>query len=460
MSVTVNGFSDIQSIHFNGVDLDRKYFKKKSSDKVLVWCKHSLIPPEITDISVNQSDEYGTQMQYSFKINPDAGDFKGVFIKLNDDKEMSFETNTGNIEKLKPDVEYKVSFTPYNNKVRGETSVVYITLHNNFISEGSFGKGAKLVFGYEANYLAYTRDYEIWERAGSSSFLTQNDFRMAYGNGVLICAVWKQCKLMYTTDLVSWKMAYLPNRDVNETRAVVAYGNGHFIYVNDKSQSYVSTDGINWRQMGEIKTNSSINGFVYNPDDRVFVVAMTVGHLSYYTSDYNTWIPIPSGGIPNTYSTDKCPLAYGNGTYVLFTEYAYYSMTYLKEFNEGWKSVDVEFAYGKKKEVGHIIGHEFFYSNKIVYGNGKFICPGSSRILYSENGVTWQTAPHNYGELMPHAPQLLVCSIMYANNLFWIFPDYVYGRIYVSKDGFKWEQKNIIDIGIDRIRGDCVQIID
>lgn len=457
MSVTVNGFSDIKSIHFNGVDLDRKYFKEKSPDKVLVWCKPSLVPPEITDITVKQSNEYGTQMQYSFRINSDAGDFKGVFITLNDGKEMCFEENTGRIENLTPDVEYKVSFTPYNNKVRGKTSVVYITLHNNFISEDSFGKGAKIIFGYTADSLVYTRDYETWEKAGSNSFMTQNDFRLAYGNGVLICAVWEQCKLMYTTDLKSWKMAYLPDRNVNETRAVVAYGNGHFIYINDKSQSYVSTDGINWRKMGEIKTNSSINGFVYNPDERVFVVTMTVGHLSYYTSDYNTWIPIPSENIPDTYSKDVSPLAYGNGTYVLFNDYRL-NMGYLKNFNEGWKSVDIEFAHGKKKVIGHITAYEFFYSKKIVYGNGKFICPGSHRTLYSENGITWQTAPHNYKELMPYSTNVVVSSMMYANNLFWFFP-YYDEYIFVSKDGFKWEKKDIIDIGKGNVSGDCVQII-
>jgi len=156
----------------------------------------------------------------------------------------------------------------------------------------------------------------------------------------------------------------------------IVYGADKFVTVKLESNLFsVSYDGVDWTAPGSISMGSDVIKSVSYAKDKFFITATNGRYFT--SSDCTVWTPhnaISPGW--NWFGGGKC-IVYGNGKFVAKSS----SRIAYSDNGISWTVVD-----------------KFFHSlNVIVFGDGKFVA-GASEMYYSLDGINWEeTASHPFG---------------------------------------------------------------
>lgn len=251
----------------------------------------------------------------------------------------------------------------------------------------------------------------------------------------------------------------LPNTASNVFWYDVAYGNNTFVAVARSSNtSAISSDGINWTS-GTLPDFQSVDHW-----KSIYFLNNTFIALQYYADSLatsNDGINWTTRTLPDTLSLSS--IAYGNGVFFAIG-YTGGTENYSTMSTDGinWSSTNLpddmiiyDIAYGNNKFI--VTGFDSFFISeddgdtwteisipysstwKITFGQGIFLASTGSRILISDDGITWtlyNTIQGNY--------EFPLNKLLYLDNIFVRVFD---GFLEYSRDGINWK---VINLGLEK----------
>ena len=228
---------------------------------------------------------------------------------------------------------------------------------------------------------------------------------ISYGSGIFVAA--GPDFVLQSPDGINWTQSVSPFPEVR----AITYAGDRFIAI-DTEYSYYSFNGISWTPISFpsiIYTGSLTYG-----NGLVVVAGYFSGPIVFISSDKGlTWSPggtiTPNGGGVNA------GIAYGNGKFVIVTDYAdiYYSTDAIT-----WTTLTTPLIYSA---VG------------LVFGNGLFVAVKYQQeyVLVSSDGIHWQ--PSQTGIM-----QNTWSTIVYGNGVFTILSYYSSPVLLISQDALNW----------------------
>lgn len=253
---------------------------------------------------------------------------------------------------------------------------------------------SKMAVKSEANDLAFTS-------ANNLPFSIVESPSVCYGAGKYVMAC--SAGVAYSTDGVTWTVAFTSGSEVSDTGWNVCYGSGTFWAVSLSGTLLHSSDGVNWTNIQPLKKPCRRVSFA---NDSFFVTYLNSG-LAKCKAGEVTWedITMPNVGY---YS-----VTHGNGVYIATNAdevaYSYDGTT--------WSAMSIPRTTVKSA----------------CYGNGVFIAINdneeSNAGLYSYNGRTWS--------VLTLPASAVWNAIAYGNGTFMLAGE---NEIRTSEDGFSWSE--------------------
>lgn len=158
---------------------------------------------------------------------------------------------------------------------------------NGYVS-GCYGNGKYIAMGHDGK-IAYSTDGINWARAsatiGTYPILT-------FGNGKFVAIA--NNKTYQSTDGLTWTPVSLPSFASGFSVQKIVYFMARFIafgFLNQKGGGLYSTDGINWKELGDMKFGSNkVTGIASNGN---YLIAVGVNMKASYSLDAGlTWTAI------------------------------------------------------------------------------------------------------------------------------------------------------------------------
>ena len=299
-------------------------------------------------------------------------------------------------------------------------------------SEGiSYGNNKFVVIGLDGRIASYDINEPTKTFTGSIDF---SNFNLSFNNEI----VWNgalELNKIFTLNRI-------PNSTARWTEAVqdaelshtsgsfigMAFGNDHFVAIDNNGCASTSTNGINWTQLTQdpnLRDVANINGWkaLSFGNGKFILFGYHYLYRFYYVStstDGVTWNPPVQIDLTLQQSATNYEITYGNNKFVL-----------LQGRGELADSTDgVNWTY--RGSIPNIDGSNIWQD--ITYGNNKFVALGSrGYISTSVDGKSWSEPIQN----MTLAEAFPWSELIYANNKF-IAIRYT-GAIAYSEDGVTWE---------------------
>ncbi len=215
---------------------------------------------------------------------------------------------------------------------------------------------------------------------------------VCYGNGLFVALAISGTYYATSVDGINWVQQTAPS---STGFTAVTYGTNGFVAISG-SQSWLSTDGINWSAPSTLPGGGSYGAIVYGNSTYVAImVSPTAGTQAATSPDGVTWTSqiLPSGAWTG--------IAFGNGIFVAVTgKYATSSNIAAYSTNGStWTSATLPVS---------------ATGRAIAFGNGKFVCIDAAlNSYYSTNGATWTTGA-NY----PFTGSGNQCVLTFGNGVF------------------------------------------
>jgi len=289
-------------------------------------------------------------------------------------------------------------------------------------SSSSSGGGSTIIW-------TPVEDTGIWDTPDDRFFEKASINAIAYGNGKFV-AVGDKSKIATSPDGKTWTAVtnnlfthtYESSGDTytDDIRAI-AFGNNTFVAGGGTMVTY-STDGVNWSATIDLDyiTTTGIFGDVYAIayGNGKFIAGSGIGKMAYSTDDGKTWIVVADSKFEG-YSIKA--IAYGNGVWIAV------GASFLDDIGKMVYSTDNGITW---TVVANSITGATKAINTIAYGNGKWVAGGAGYLAYSSNGTTWLTSVLKIGSSeMPGSTG--DHTIAYGNNKF-------VGSNMYSSDGKIW----------------------
>ena len=286
--------------------------------------------------------------------------------------------------------------------------VIYEGVGRQNLRNVAYGDGVWVAVAYsrgeeDSRIMRSTNGGIDWTEV-TTSFTGEKYFGVAYGDGKFVAVSDKSTygnTIVYSTDLgLTWQEAsgYAAGTETNKGYKGIAYGGGRFVAVADGGNQRVSysTDGINWTNV--TVPASDWQSVAYG--DGTWVATAWQGsadHVMYSTDDAQTWTTTSSGVTTQQWFD----VAYGDGKFVAAgMNPGNINRTMYSEDGINWTAFE---SAGDKRFVS------------VAYGNGLWVAggryySGASYIQWSKDGINWNLADQSFNETM--------WGMSYANGVF------------------------------------------
>ncbi len=315
------------------------------------------------------------------------------------------------------------------------------------LSAIAYGGGEFL--GLQDATVAMSRDGLRWARFATG--LPVSFHAAAYGGGTWV--VMANAGMVVSTNLAtsgSPALARFEALGSNVTTAGlsgIAYGGGRFVAADDRGNTFISGDGVQWTGGGS--TGIGTNGVTMAYGADTFVAADDSGRIS-VSADGARWRRAASL-VPSVASVD---LAYGGGRFVLVSAGASAGEATVATSTDGadWTTAGSGYwgnlysvAYGAGRFVaggdeGTVLAStdatnwtslQTAATNPVLglaYGNGQFVGVGGGFILTSPDGLTWAS--------ITNAPASHLVRVRFGGGVFAVLGQR--GTILTSTNGLAW----------------------
>ena len=228
-------------------------------------------------------------------------------------------------------------------------------------------------------------------------------YPIAYGNGV-----WVSANFHYSTDGISWQAGTI---NLNISANDLKFGNGVFVATTSNNGIYYSTDGITWTQAtGDAETDGTYLGIGFNGSE--WVVCGSVDEEFIIATNY-----------PLLHSTDGINWTAGDWSEFNGLEVAYGGGKWIMA---GWGFI----LYSENGLVWDSCEADWDYYNDVCYNNGTWIIVGTEGIYRSTDAYTFTRVDDNYN----------FTHVNYANGVWMATGDKVY---YSTDDGVTWIESQL-----------------
>ena len=226
-----------------------------------------------------------------------------------------------------------------------------------------------------------------------------------------------------------WDITAL-NSEMIDIGDIISWGKDKFVAIGT-IQGYkgllYSYDGVTWQLSDAPSEIYGYNNIIYDGTRFIATYTSNGNTRGLYSLDGISWTAFTN--FTNIPGAERKTLCYGNGKYVISTQYQSSSVPY-----KVWYSVD-----GETWVEGHINTNASSYDS-IIYGNGVFVGVSTpSCIDYSTDGENWFASTRPVDSINFNA-------MAYENGRFVLLPDSTldeenYTRVaYVSTDGKTWTE--------------------
>ncbi len=261
--------------------------------------------------------------------------------------------------------------------------VRYSNSDGEFWKSIAYGAGKYVVLSREENYIATSTDGIRWNLAEHNNIDNYNWTSITYGaNGFVAVSKNSDGAILYSKDGNNWGIAY---QNLNRNLSSVAYGNGMYVAVSDRSNTIIrSSDGRKWSKSEnkEQSIKSSKWGAITYFENHFFII----GTSTAFSTDGINWKS--AGNLPN--KNWNATVAYGNGKIVSLSK---------KKGVQNFVTVGNFFKYADLSFQGKAIKNDiidnvsnltFNFSNSAFVGNNAGSISGATGPASSNIGITFK----------------------------------------------------------------------